>query len=235
MLKFLAKKLQLLYVHLKHRLYINPKLEGDLITQFHKLYYDSHTFGKTWHNTYWMGHKLMKCPLDLWLYQEMIHTLRPDLIIETGTYQGGSAFYLATLCDLVGNGRVITIDTEQHTGRPAHQRITYLAGSSTDANIVDQVRGVARTAAVVLIILDADHSKQHVLTELRLYGPLVTKGSYLIVEDTNLNGHPVWPEHGPGPMEAVMEFMEGNRDFRIDVEKEKFLLTFNPKGYLQRV
>jgi cephalosporin hydroxylase len=235
MLQSLIGRLRLAYRQVYHRLYINPKLEGDLITQFHKLYYDSHVFGKTWSNTYWLGHLVMKCPLDLWLYQEMIHTLQPDLIIETGTYDGGSALYFASLCDLVGKGRVLTIDVAEREGRPQHDRITYLKASSVAPATMATVREAAKHAKVILVVLDSDHRKAHVLEELRLYGPLVTKGSFLIVEDTNLNGHPVWPEHGPGPMEAVEEFMKGNVDFQLDKEKEKFLLSFNPKGYLKRV
>ena len=85
------------------------------------------------------------------------------------------------------------------------------------------------------MILDSDHSQAHVFQELTIYSPLVTKGSYLIVEDTNVNGHPVCPEHGPGPMEAIEEFLKKNKDFVIDGEKEKFLMSFNPRGYLRRM
>jgi cephalosporin hydroxylase len=86
-----------------------------------------------------------------------------------------------------------------------------------------------------MVILDSDHSKQHVLQELHAYAPLVTKGSYLIVEDTNVNGHPVFPEHGPGPMEALDEFLGQNSDFVVDRDREKFYLTMNPQGYLHKV
>jgi cephalosporin hydroxylase len=87
----------------------------------------------------------------------------------------------------------------------------------------------------VLVILDSDHSKQHVLNELRLYHSFVTEGSYLIVEDSNINGHPVLPQFGPGPMEALDEFLQENDDFVIDESKHKFLITFNPRGYLKKV
>ena len=86
-----------------------------------------------------------------------------------------------------------------------------------------------------LVILDSNHSYNHVLKELRLYHPLVSKGSYIIVEDTNLNGHPVSPDFGPGPMEAVREFVRENRNFKIDLGMEKFVITFNPEGFLKRV
>jgi len=82
------------------------------------------------------------------------------------------------------------------------------------------------------VILDSDHSRDHVLDELRLYAPLVTSGSYVIVEDTNINGHPVLPQFGPGPMEALDEFLRESDEFSIDDQREKFFLTFNPRGFL---
>lgn len=86
-----------------------------------------------------------------------------------------------------------------------------------------------------MVILDSDHSREHVSAELRALANLVTPGSYLIVEDTNVNGHPVGLEHGPGPMEALDAFIAERRDFTIDSRREKFLLTFNPRGYLKRL
>ena len=86
-----------------------------------------------------------------------------------------------------------------------------------------------------MVILDSDHSRDHVLAELRAYAPMVTTAQYLIVEDTNVNGNPVLPEFGPGPMEALDAFLAENDDFEPDDEREKFLLTFNPRGYLRRV
>ena len=86
-----------------------------------------------------------------------------------------------------------------------------------------------------MVDLDSNHSKQHVLEEMRAYAPMITIGNYLIVEDTNINGHPVLPEFGPGPMEAVEEFLKENHDFVPDPSREKFLVTFNPGGYLRKV
>jgi cephalosporin hydroxylase len=203
-----------------------------LIDQFHTLYYDHNE--QTWGNTFWLGHHVLKCPLDLWNYQEILHEVQPELIIETGTYQGGSALFLASICELLGRGQVLTIDVDRRKERPRHARITYLTGSSTSNAILRQVRRRAKGTSPVLIILDSGHAKEHVLAELHAYAPLVTTGSYVIVEDTNLNGRPVESDHGPGPAEAVAEFLEDNDAFVRDESREKFMLTFNPGGYLKK-
>ena len=148
---------------------------------------------------------------------------------------GGGAFYLASICDLVNNGTVITIDIEGREGSPKHRRIKYLLGSSTSKEIEEEVGNLISAGAKVMVILDSNHHKEHVLNELRIYGKWVTKGSYIIIEDTNINGHPVLPDFGSGPMEAVDEFLKENGDFVVDRSKEKLLLTFNPRGYLKKV
>jgi cephalosporin hydroxylase len=203
------------------------------VKRFHRLYY-SHD-GRTWLNTRWFGTRVLKCPFDLWVYQELLERIRPELVIETGTADGGSAFFIASCMDLLGRGRVITIDVDDLAGRPQHDRITYLHGSSVDPAVVEQVRTAAARAAAVMVILDSDHSRDHVLAELNAYSPVVTEGSYLIVEDTNVNGRPVFPRFGPGPHEAVEAFLRGGAAFTRDEECEKFFLTFNPGGYLKRV
>ena len=206
-----------------------------LVDRFHRLYYNGYALGKTWNSTFWLGVRTQKCPLDLWVYQEIIHEIRPDVIIETGTLNGGSALFLASMCDLIGKGSVITIDISHKEALPQHPRITCLLGSSVSDEIVQHVRSRIREGETVMAILDSDHHCDHVLSELRTYGALVTTGSYLIVEDTNINGHPVLSHFGPGPMEAVEEFLRENKDFGVDREKEKFYLTFNPSGYLRKV
>jgi len=207
------------------------------IDEFHKLFYQS--WLTTWANTRWLGVAAEKPPSDFWVYQEILHEVRPELIIETGTRFGGTARFLASVCDLLDHGRVITIDIEDlassDTVRPPHPRITYLTGSSTSSEIIDQIRKEAGSSDGVLVILDSDHSMTHVTDELRLYAPIVTTGSYLIVEDTQVNGHPIIPEHGPGPMEAVEVFLRESPEFVPDVAREKFLVTFNPSGFLKRV
>lgn len=215
--------------------YILPALDRMTVEQFQKLYYGLHTQGGTWRNTYWLGVPIMKCPLDLWLYQEMIYEVRPDVIIECGTAFGASALYLASICEIVGNGTVITVDTDVRPNRPDHARIIYITGSSTDPTTVEKIKERIPPDGSVMVILDSDHSKDHVLRELYTYGGMVTPGSYLVVEDTILNGHPVVPDHGPGPMEAMREYLQVDRSFLSDRGKGKFLMTFNAKGYLKKI
>lgn len=209
--------------------------ERMIIRAFQQLYYNGLSWNdRIYEQTTWMGVPCLKCPLDLWAYQEIMFDVKPDVILETGTYLGGSALYLAHLCELMGHGRVITIDIEERP-RPSHERITYVTGSSTDPATLDHALASVSERHSVLVILDADHSEAHVTQELELLAPLVTLNSYIIVEDTNINGHPVYPEFGPGPFEAVQKFVEYHPDFRSDTSREKFLLTFNPQGYLKRV
>lgn len=205
-----------------------------VVDRFHEMYFDAGVLGQTWADTYWFGVPIQKCPMDLWNYQELVFRLKPDLVVECGTASGGSAYYLASLLDLIGHGEVVTVDVAADPRRPTHRRITYLEGSSVDPGIVSQIKSRADGKAKVLVILDSDHRKAHVLQEIRAYGPMVTSGSYMVVEDTNLNGHPVDPRYGEGPMEAVEEFLKGSREFSRDKTQERFLLTFFPSGWLRK-
>lgn len=189
----------------------------------------------TYNNTRWLGVETQQCPLDMWVYQEMLTEVKPDVMIEAGTYQGGSALYFASVFDLLQHGRVITIDIEDFPGRPKHSRITYLLGSSTSDEILAKVRSLIQPGERVMVILDSDHHKPHVSNELKLYSPLVSTGSYLIVQDTHFNGHPILPRFGPGPMEAVQEFLRTSSAFQPDRTREKFGMTFNPGGFLKRL
>jgi cephalosporin hydroxylase len=201
------------------------------VNAFHRLYYSR--LERTWTQTYWMGIATLKCPLDLWIYQEILHEVRPDLVIECGTYRGGSALFLAGICDLLGHGEVVTIDVDPLPDRPSHPRLHYLTGSSVAPEILQEVRERAGVGSV-LVILDSDHRCPHVLEELRSYRQLVTPGSYMIVEDTCVNGHPLLPDFGPGPMEAVEEFLREAAEYSPDVSREKLYMTFNPRGFLHR-
>ena len=219
---------------LVNRTLFRRRLQGDVVERFTEVYYEGALFGDTRADTRWLGVRTDKCPLDLWIYQELLHELEPDLIVETGTAFGGSALYLASLCDLLRRGEVLTIDVQPQEGRPEHRRLEYFHGSSVAPETLEYVRSRAAKAGTVLVVLDSDHRKEQVLEELRLYAPLVTPGSYVVVEDTILNGHPVSPDFGPGPMEAAEEFLRTEPAFKVDRGREKLYLTFNPKGYLRR-
>ncbi|HKI20913.1 MAG TPA: CmcI family methyltransferase [Isosphaeraceae bacterium] len=208
-----------------------------VVDQFHKLYYDN---PETW-STRWLGLETLQNPNDVWMIQEIICEVRPDLIIEAGTRAGGSAAIWAMVLQQVNpNGRVITIDIKDYVPSEARdlpiikEKVDFLLGSSTDPKIVDEIR--RRTEGKkVLVILDSDHSKNHVLNEMIAYGPMVTKGSYMIVQDTNINGHPVLPDFGPGPWEALDEYLPKNEQFQPDKSRERLMFTMHPRGFLRRI
>lgn len=193
-----------------------------LIDDFHRLWYEDANKGLTWGTTTYMGWKVWKSPMDMWLYQELIHQIQPALLIETGTAFGGSALYFAHLMDQIGHGKVLSIDLSpvQKT-YPRHPRISYCGGySSTHLQAVKEA-GLAAIAAVqgrgaVMVILDSDHSQKHVTQEMNCYASIVTPSSYLVVEDTNVNGHPVFAEHGPGPFEAVETWLPRHPEYTVD-------------------
>lgn len=209
----------------------------EVVDLYHQTFYDS---PNTWRRNEWLGILTEQNPNDVWITQEIIVETRPDIIIETGTLCGGSAALWSMILEQVNpNGRVITIDimdqAQQARELPIVQKhVDFLHGSSTATGIVDDVKNRAK-GKKVLVILDSAHNKQHVLNELAAYAPLVTVGSYLIVQDTNLNGNPVSPTFGPGPMEALEEFLATNHDFVPDTERERLMFTMHPKGYLKRI
>lgn len=203
----------------------------DITKMFHMCYYNS----RIWENTFWHGHQILKCPMDMWIYQELIWKIKPDFIIETGTFRGGSALYYAHLFDLQGQGEVITIDVMERPNRPEHDRIHYLIGSSSDAEIFSLVQSMIGENKKVMVVLDSDHSRDHVFNEMQLWHGMVSQDSYMIVEDSNVNGYPVRPDFGPGPMEAINDFLQINNTFKIDNSQEKFLMTQNPRGYLKKI
>lgn len=202
------------------------------VNKFHELYYYSYVWDR---NTRWMGIRTEKCPLDLWIYQEIIFETRPDFIIETGTLEGGTTLFLAHLCDLIGQGLVLSVDIDNNFKLPYDNRITYFKGDSTSNEVFKRIYDCIPSDDTVMVILDSDHSYPHVLKELKMYSPLVAVGCYLIVEDTNLGGNPVALEQVAGPKEAVADFLYRHKEFEVDYSREKFLMTFNPGGYLRRI
>ena len=181
-----------------------------------------HYSGAWTKNTY-MGYPIQQSPLDLHAYQEVIHRVRPDFILQTGIAYGGSLLYLAHVLDGIKADpavKVIGIDVEilDCARKLDHPRITMIEGSSTDREIVDQVFDLTKDCSNGIVSLDSDHSMAHVADEIDMYRELVGIGSYLIIEDEDLNGHPVLPSYGPGPWEAAREFEATDERFIKDDE-----------------
>ncbi len=212
------------------------------VKRFQQIYFDAWSAGGSWKNTSWMGVRLEKSPLELWVYHDILFEKKPEVVIESGALYGGSALFLANLMDVMGQGEVITIDTVYRETPPVHERITYLHGSSLSADILNDVSksvGGKRT----MVILDSNHRAGHVLKELKAYSDFVSKGQYLVVEDTILTGYLCG--HGisgkakgvsasDGPLGAVSQFMEQDDRFTVDRSREKYLFSFFPYGYLLR-
>jgi cephalosporin hydroxylase len=211
-----------------------PPLQRFVVDLFANIFYDSAPY--TWDNLSWLGVPCQKFPGDLWIYQEIIFQNRPDIVIETGTLYGGSALYLASLFDVLGHGRVVSIDFQVREDRPRHPRIHYIAGSSSiSPETVRRVEPLLEGSARRMVILDSDHRKAHVDAELGIYSRYVTPGQYLVVEDSSINGHPFSCRFGPGPFESITEFIQADDRFVIDKTKEKLLVTANKNGFLLRL
>lgn len=196
----------------------------------------------------WMGRPIIQLPQDMMAMQELIWNIKPDLVIECGIAHGGSIIYYASLLELQGHGEVLGIDRDirPHNrqaieSHPMFKRIRMIEGSSVDLGVVEQVRALAEGKKVILV-LDSNHTHEHVLEELRLYAPLVSLGSYCVVMDTVVEDMPAdaFPDRpwGPGdnPKTAVWAYLEENGDFEIDQQmNDKLLISVAPDGYLRRV
>jgi cephalosporin hydroxylase len=185
----------------------------------------------------WQGHDVQKFAEDLITYQEILFETRPTLIVECGTFMGGSALFYANVLDLIGDGRIVSIDTVEIATRPSHLRITYLRGSSSDPQVLHAVEAVVQPGDRIMVILDSDHSSNHVRAELRAFAGLVTPGCYLVVEDSNIDLSPVTnPNYvNGGPLVAIAEFIADHGEFYVDRNRERFMLTVAPYGFLLRL
>ena len=192
-----------------------------------------------WKDMTWHGIRTLKLPSDVWNYQEIVFERGVEHVIETGTRHGGSALFFAeTLAARGARGPVVSIDIDGASRQvPRHPGIHFLLGDSAAGAMVEQALGLLpRERGPLFLILDSDHSRGHVLRELRAWVPRLAKGDYLVVEDTIVNGHPVRPAHGPGPMEAIVEYLaEAPGLLQPDAAREaKFGATFAARGYYLR-
>ena len=201
------------------------------------------------YNFSWMGRPIIQLPQDIVAMQELIWQIKPALIVETGVAHGGSLIFYASMLELLGQGgRVIGVDIDIRAhnraaivDHPMSKRIELIQGSSIDPSIVDEVHRRAAGASPVLVVLDSNHTHDHVLHELLAYQDLVTAGSYLVVFDTAIEALPAdaFPDRpwGPGnsPASAVRVFLESHPDFEPDADIDaKLLISVAPVGYLRR-
>jgi cephalosporin hydroxylase len=217
--------------------YANDRTKQAHVDAFHALYY--HTHG-TWGRNTFLGYHIQQCPLDMQLYQELVFQLRPSCIIQTGVALGGSVLYFASLLDLMGarpDVLVIGLDVEllDVARSLTHPRIRLIEGSSVAPGVVEQVRRLCPDGNP-LISLDSDHTMDHVYREMTIYREFLPVGCYMVVEDTNINAHPVLSDFGPGPFEAVERFLsEDDRFVRDDALWQRNLFSFHQYGWLKRI
>lgn len=211
-----------------YRKLIRPPLHTLFFTD---LIEKTHNFG----DITWLGQPVWQNVLDLWTIQETIFEVKPEILIECGTNRGGSAFFYAQLFDLMGSGRVITVDIEK-MHEISHPRITFLLGSSVAPDVVEQVRSAAdSTRGPIMVILDSDHSAGHVSKELEAYSPFVTPGSFLLVQDGVIDVLGMLRHARPGPLPAIRSFLKGHTEFEVDLARSsRFLITHHPMGWLRR-
>ncbi|MGD0497824.1 MAG: CmcI family methyltransferase [Bryobacteraceae bacterium] len=207
-----------------------------------------------YHNFSWFGAPILQTPEDLMRLQEVVYRVRPQIILETGVFRGGSLLFHATLLDSLGEGRVIGVDREiapaDRDFLQRHRlgaRISLVEGDSTDPRVAAEVASLVGAAEPVLVVLDSDHSKAHVLRELELYSPLVTPGSYIVAADGIMRdladlprGLPEWKHDNP--LEAANEFAARHPEFRQEQPPWLFHdgdltanVTYWPGAWLKRI
>jgi len=207
------------------------------------------------YNFNWMGRPIIQYPQDMIAMQEIIWSVKPDLIIETGIAHGGSLIFSASMLELNAacggpqDGEVLglDIDIRAHNrndieAHPMAKRISMIQGSSVDPKIIEQVKAKAAGNQRVLVCLDSNHTHDHVLAELKAYAPLTSVGSYCVVFDTIIEDMPdeMFPDRpwGPGnnPKTAVREYLKTHPEFKIDKQIDnKLQISVAPDGYLKRV
>jgi cephalosporin hydroxylase len=187
-----------------------------------------------WRRTTWLGAPIRTAPTDLLAYQEIVSRVRPDWVVEIGGSDQGRAVFLASICELIGHGRVLSIRGADDGASPQHARLQLCSGAPLDRPVRDQVH-VLVGAGNAVVVLGACADRATTAAQFEAYVDLVGVGSYAIVTDTIVNGRPVWTSFGPGPGEAVKQILTRNGDFVADPAMEKYALSFNTGGFLRRV
>jgi cephalosporin hydroxylase len=187
-----------------------------------------------WRRTTWLGAPVHSAPTDLLAYQEIVSRVRPEWIVDLGGSDPGRPTFLASICELIGHGQVLSIGKPGGEDRPAPPRLQCRPGEPLDTSVRDHVRSLVPTGRAV-VVLGACADRDATTAQFEAYADLVGMGSYVIVTDTVVNGHPVWTSFGPGPAEGLKQILNRNGDFVSDPAMEKYALSFNPGGFLRRV
>jgi cephalosporin hydroxylase len=203
----------------------------DLRDAFTTAYYRS----LAWGQTRWLGRIVPNAATDLLTYQEILAEVRPDWVIETGGPDGGRAYFLATVCELLGHGEVVSVSHRPREGRPLHPRLRHVAAVPHEPVALEHVSAVVGSKPHAVVLLGSRTRRDRTRREFELFAPLFPVGSYLIIEHTVLNGFPVDASFGPGPHEALRRLMNLHGEFLADTTRERHALTFNQGGFLRRI
>ena len=202
---------------------------------------------KLTHEITWLGVPIIQLSEDIIMMQELIWKVRPDMIIECGLAHGGSALFYASILELIGKGIVIGVDNEIRKyneiaikNHPLSHRLVLIEGSSISPQVVLKIKQLTKNQKKIMVILDSNHSKDHVLKELELYQDIVTPGSYLVAMDgvqqfvSDIpNGKPEWKEDNP--LAAINTFLKKTKNFQVDEHYSRLKVTANPKGFLKKI
>jgi cephalosporin hydroxylase len=224
---------------------VDPRLEGadgpapekpvPVADDLRDAFTTAHFRSLAWRETRWLGHSVHNAATDLLTYQEILAEVRPDWVIETGTQGGGRAYFLASVCELLGHGEVISVAANGSANRPVHPRLRYLTAPPHKPEARERVCEIVGPEPHALVILGSRAPRDRTRREFESFAPLVPVGSYLVVEHTVLNGFPVDGSFGPGPHEALRRLMNLHGEFLADSARERHALTFNQGGFLRRI
>jgi cephalosporin hydroxylase len=184
-----------------------------------------------WKETTWLGEAVPAAPTDLVVYQELLSRVRPDWVVITSGGGAGIASFVASICDLLDHGRVLVVGDD---GARSHPRVERVGGRPAD-DATRQAVAERVGDGSALVILGGPKHRDHTIGEFKAYAPLVPVGSYVVVEQSVVNGAPVWPGFGPGPQEAIRLLKQDHPEFMSDLEVQRYALTLNANGFLKRV